>query len=481
MDTAERTDHSLPPYLSPLPAGVDPLPPELIASHRREQILTSAVEVFTTRGYRATKTDHLAAASPTALATFYTLFKDKEDCFLQAYDRILAESREQLEAEVDTGLSWPEQLRSALRALLAMIAAEPQRARLLLVEAQAAGEAAQVRHEANLSAVALFLRRGRSANPLANQRPDTFEPAIAAGLSWLLHRRLTTGEVEGIEALLPELERFVLEPYFAGRLNHRLEEPPGDSHANGASSDRLRPAPEQQPPGEEPVRGLPRLPPGRHGLPRSFIIQNQRDRLSAGIIAVVAEHGYHDATVARIAKAAGVSRRTFYTCFSSKQDCFLATYDLLAEHLVEAMGAAAQGVGDDGWPELLRARLDALLWTLAANPDLVPFLIAPLGARGKLAARYRDFLDALLAILAESGPPITDRPCEAIEQSLIGGLIGLIARQVRAGEGERLPELAGDLFEFFLVSYLGPDALASPLAPLEAPSPLAVLAGGRSA
>ncbi len=63
--------------------------------------------------------------------------------------------------------------------------------------------------------------------------------------------------------------------------------------------------------------GLHRLPPGRHGLPRDFVAQNQRDRLAAGTIAAVAERGYNETTIGDIAAAAGVSRRTFYVYFGT--------------------------------------------------------------------------------------------------------------------------------------------------------------------
>jgi len=57
---------------------------------------------------------------------------------------------------------------------------------------------------------------------------------------------------------------------------------------------------------------LSRLPPGRHGLPREFVVHNQRERLIAGLAEAVAEHGYSGTTIAHITAHAAVSRRTFY-------------------------------------------------------------------------------------------------------------------------------------------------------------------------
>lgn len=208
--------------------------------------------------------------------------------------------------------------------------------------------------------------------------------------------------------------------------------------------------------GEDSPPGLARLPPGRHGLSREFVAKNQRDRLTAGMIAAVAEHGFHEATITQIAAAAGVSRRTFYGYFSSKEECFFDTFAQVAGHLEGAMASAAEG--EDEWPERVRAQLTAMLDTFAANPDLARFaLIAPANAGGEIAVRYRELLERLFAILTEHKPssPATGEPSRAVADGLLGGIVALIVRKVKAGEGEELTELAPDLLELFLTPYYG--------------------------
>jgi AcrR family transcriptional regulator len=208
------------------------------------------------------------------------------------------------------------------------------------------------------------------------------------------------------------------------------------------------------------AEGLPRLPPGRHGLPREFVVKNQRDRLAAGVIAAVAEYGYHGMTVTGIAAAAGVSRRTFYAYFSSGAECFLDTYEAVARHLTEVVSGAGSGVAE--WPDRVRAELRALLETLAANPDLVNFcLVAPQSAGGEAAAAYRSLLDSLLAELTAGAPQPAGRPVsEPGRQSLVGGISALLVARADAGEGEALPSLLADLQELVLGPYLGREAAA---------------------
>lgn len=207
--------------------------------------------------------------------------------------------------------------------------------------------------------------------------------------------------------------------------------------------------------GEEPA-GLQRLPPGRHGLSREFVTQNQRDRLTAAIIACVAERGYHATTITQIAAGAGLSRRTFYGYFKSKDECFFDAYQLIGDHLAEVLEEAAEG--QKVFPAKVRAQLMALLETFAANPDLVRFsLIAPATAGGEFLERYRAFLERLVAIVSD-GHPKTRAGAERTEATAMaaaGGLAALLVSKVRAGEGENLPELLPDLTELLLTPYVG--------------------------
>jgi AcrR family transcriptional regulator len=211
--------------------------------------------------------------------------------------------------------------------------------------------------------------------------------------------------------------------------------------------------------GDAEQGGLHRLPPGRHGLKRDFVAANQRDRITAGMIAAVAARGYHETKISDIVRAAGLSRRTFYVYFASKEECFVATYDLIAEHLLELAEAAA--AEQEGWPRCVRAALAAALEGFAANPDLARFiLIAPPRAGEKIAEHYRRWAERTLAQLTTGIPETVAHPSDNVQNALIGGMAGLIVRRVEAGEGERLAELLPDLTELFLTPYLGREEAA---------------------
>ncbi len=196
-----------------------------------------------------------------------------------------------------------------------------------------------------------------------------------------------------------------------------------------------------------------RLPPGRHGLPRAFVAENQRERLLNGVVEAVAEHGYNATTIARITAAAKISRRTFYEYFKSKEDCFLAAFEMIETHVLDSM-LAAPGAGE-AWPERVRARLAALLGVLARDTAVsCCFLIEPLAAGGDVAARYREAMQLLAGTLRPEPPP-SELDMEVRDQALIGGIATLIVRRLNAGGTQRLPELLPDLVELALAPYLG--------------------------
>jgi hypothetical protein len=64
-----------------------------------------------------------------------------------------------------------------------------------------------------MKALSPLLRHGRELGPAAAQLPETLEDTLAGGVLWSAYQRLIVGEVDRIEALLPEAIEFVLRPY----------------------------------------------------------------------------------------------------------------------------------------------------------------------------------------------------------------------------------------------------------------------------
>jgi AcrR family transcriptional regulator len=212
------------------------------------------------------------------------------------------------------------------------------------------------------------------------------------------------------------------------------------------------------PPGEssEQPDELARLPHGRHGLPPEFVANNQRRRLLASLVYVVAEHGYNETTITRIIEGASVSSRTFYKYFADVEEAYLAAFDAAADSLSQRL-AEAWGSEPD-WPLRVRAALAALLDFFAASPELARLcLTEPFVAAAAVSRRYQEAI-ALLAPYLREGRELREGPepfPETTERGLLGSIGTQIGRKVSAGEAEALPELLPDLAQFALTPYLG--------------------------
>jgi AcrR family transcriptional regulator len=213
---------ALPEHLASVPVGRERLSREVMVEHQRDRVLAAAIGVFAKRGYPATTVDHIVAAAKVGVGNFYSLFDGKPDCFLAAFERIVAEGREQIEAQIPPDAEQPEKVAVALRALLELLGAEPLRARVALVEAQTAGPEALARYQACLDAIVPELRRCRAASQIADELPETLEVATLGGVVWFLQQRIVLGELGDAPGLLPDLAEIVLEPYLGREQTERL-------------------------------------------------------------------------------------------------------------------------------------------------------------------------------------------------------------------------------------------------------------------
>jgi len=193
--------------------GVKPAHRLEVVAQQRDRLLTATGQLIAERGFPGLSIERIAKRARVSSITFYDHFGSKEDAFLAAFDRAVEAARTGIEEGVPAALPWPEQVRAALAALLAAIAASPERARVCLVEAPKGGPALLDAYDAMLDRVVLALREGRRLDSADERLPATLEETTAAGLAWLLRERLEVGGAEEIGSMLPELVDVALRPY----------------------------------------------------------------------------------------------------------------------------------------------------------------------------------------------------------------------------------------------------------------------------
>jgi AcrR family transcriptional regulator len=198
------------------------------------------------------------------------------------------------------------------------------------------------------------------------------------------------------------------------------------------------------------------LPRGRHGLSRQFVFENQRERIIKGMIQTVGEKGYAETTVADVIKLAELSRKTFYDHFKSKEDCFLAAYDVIVKRITSVALDAYEKA--ESWTDGLSDALRATLRLLSAEPDVARLALVEILAAGPQALeRYdramRQFVPMLEAGRGESvhGEEIPAR----VSEEIIGGVTQTLYLRVLEGKNSTLEDSFEDLLYFGLVPFVG--------------------------
>lgn len=199
--------------LGPLPAGRHGFSPEQVAHNQRERLIAGIASAVAEHGYNAVTITHITKAAAVSRRVFYANFESKEECFLAAFDAVVAHIGELVADAVETAPDWPHQAIAAARSALAFLAAEPDLARLCLVEAQSAGPAVAERFHAAVRELVPPLERGRRERSTARPLPPTTEDSTIGALVSLASRKVAAGEAERLEDLLPDFTEFILAPY----------------------------------------------------------------------------------------------------------------------------------------------------------------------------------------------------------------------------------------------------------------------------
>jgi len=175
----------------------------------RLRVLTAATEVFAFDGYRATTTEHLQFEIDSF--AFDSLFVDKEDCFLQAYEHFTAEAYDAIVDSAPLDESWPRRFAAGLWTLLQLIDAQPSAARLVLVEAQTTTPTITCHFLETVYSAVPFMREGRLSAD--ESIPALVDSVLSGGIAGALAAHLIARREEPVSSLYGELLRLVFTQY----------------------------------------------------------------------------------------------------------------------------------------------------------------------------------------------------------------------------------------------------------------------------
>ncbi|HYC82873.1 MAG TPA: TetR/AcrR family transcriptional regulator [Solirubrobacterales bacterium] len=163
-----------------------------------------------------------------------------------------------------------------------------------------------------------------------------------------------------------------------------------------------------------------------------------RRRLLDGLAQAIREKGLKQTNVADIVRNARMSKRTFYECFSEKEECLAA----LAEDWIESLHRMVEAAVDveAPWDVQVDAVIDAFIAAVNRDPALARALTRELpvlsGPRYALWEKDVDLYAELYMELSR-GPMMRQAGIQPLSADkaiiLIGGLAELIDRYLRAG------------------------------------------------
>ncbi|HEX3451997.1 MAG TPA: TetR/AcrR family transcriptional regulator, partial [Solirubrobacteraceae bacterium] len=228
-----------------------------------------------------------------------------------------------------------------------------------------------------------------------------------------------------------------------------LEGPP---HVLPRDGDSAHPAPAPR----------PRLPSGRHDLPREDVVKSQRERIVYATAAIVAEKGFSGLTIPEIASRANVSHETFYEMYKTKHDAFLGAQKI-GLHL--ALRVTTDAFADAGreWADGVAAGMNALLQYVCSEPEHAHLTLVDTFGASPRAIEIRDGALASFTEFLRPGYELAPAGVEVPEvaaEAVAGGVWQIMHHYIEQQRLDELCDAAPQLVYLTLSPFLGPERAA---------------------
>lgn len=196
---------------------------------------------------------------------------------------------------------------------------------------------------------------------------------------------------------------------------------------------------------------------GPHRLPPEVVAFDQRERLMASFVTVVAEKGYEATTITDIVTGAAISRQTFYKHFDGKEACCLASFDALQGHMQAQMKKAAEPEAE--WEDRVAAAVDRMIAFLAENPEAARLLLVESAAVGTpmrpQADRWSERMVEVLELDRGRRLPPYASSIEPIEEPILTGVNAMLSSRVVAGGSASIDDISSEAIVSVLWPYIG--------------------------
>jgi AcrR family transcriptional regulator len=179
-----------------------------------QQILDAVLLAVGEQGYGQTCIRDVLARAGVSRARFRQSFESMDDCFAAAYEIEAERLCDSVLAAGRRGSSWREGFSAALAELLDFVAAEPLRARALMLEAVAARGRAWAKNEEVIERLTRAVDSARHETGSRHRAPLLTGKLMVGAIESSVLRLIIAGEEARAPSLLADLTNFVVLNYF---------------------------------------------------------------------------------------------------------------------------------------------------------------------------------------------------------------------------------------------------------------------------
>jgi AcrR family transcriptional regulator len=189
-----------------------------MAASQRGRLLHAVTHAVAEKGYAHVTVADVVGGAGVSRRTFYEQFENKEDCFLAAYEAgtqsVITDIRAAMTFELPPG-DWRTTVRRALELYTGALAAEPEFARVFLIDVLGAGPRAVA---ARQRVYDMFVDQWRGLADLASAEdasighvPNLVLRALVGGIGELVQRHVLTQGAQSLGELAPALAQLAIQ------------------------------------------------------------------------------------------------------------------------------------------------------------------------------------------------------------------------------------------------------------------------------
>ena len=189
---------------------------------------------------------------------------------------------------------------------------------------------------------------------------------------------------------------------------------------------------------------------------RSKKTNDKRDRIMSAAITSFAQHGYHQATIADVAREAGVAAGTIYLYFKNKDDLLISIFEEKVQRFITEF---QRQLSEEESAEIkLRKLVHLHLFEMQDHPDLAAVFQLELRQSRHFMSAYpkadlKGYFDLIGKIIEEGqqqGLFRKDLYLSAVKKAFFGAMDETVTSWLLAGKNYDLTQMADPVADLFV-------------------------------